>query len=133
MHLSRGICNGYNHESAWIALSCGDGVTVRMRPIDLSEDILAKQKEMKYSWLTLQSCYLQGRSNKRQWQTAPQPRNTNHGTSVVLPILTTPAIWWQVGITEMLEEFSGFQCRRLNCQQGVLGILATGHNDHYHH
>ena len=30
-------------------------------------------------------------------------------------------------------KFSCFQCRRLNRQQGVLGTLPTGHNDHYHH
>lgn len=132
-HLSLGICNGYNHKSACIALLCGDGVTFRMQPFGLSEDILAKPKEMKYSWLTLQSCHLQGRSNQRQWQTAPEPRNTKHGTSVVLLILTTPAIRWQVGIAEMSEEFSGFQCRHLNRQQGVLGTLATGHYGHYHH
>lgn len=33
----------------------------------------------------------------------------------------------------MPEEFSGFQCRRLNRQQRVLDTLATGHYDHCHH
>lgn len=42
-----------NHKSACTVLSRGGGTAIGMRPIDLCEDTLAKQREMKYSWLTL--------------------------------------------------------------------------------
>lgn len=66
-----------NHKSAGIALSYGDGITISVRPIDLCEATLAKQKEIKCSRLTLQSCRLQRRSNKNHVELVLRPGMQN--------------------------------------------------------